>query len=92
MAENYDVRIKIVSLKGHCGAGHKVGDEWLVTSKTPEGICLSAFNSLIPYLRTLQFGGTFPWGNDPDSSLVACPDAANPVVFELRRMPKSGTI
>lgn len=88
MAETYDVVAKVVSQKGTCGAEHKVGDEWVVGSKTPEGICLSAFNALFPSLRVMRFGGTFPWNTDPDVTTVACPDAANPVVFELRRIRK----
>jgi len=88
LAETYDVVAKVVSQKGTCGAEHKVGDEWVVGSKTPEGICLSAFNALFPSLRVMRFGGTFPWNTDPDVTTVACPDAANPVVFELRRIRK----
>lgn len=86
MAEMYEVVAKVISQKGTCGAGHKVGDEWVITGKTPEGICLSAFNSLFPSCQVLKFGGTFPWGTDPDATTAACPDAANPVVFELRRV------
>jgi len=37
MAESYKVRIKVISQKGSCEAGHKVGDEWLVGEKTPGG-------------------------------------------------------
>ena len=88
MAERYDVVARVVSQKGTCGAEHKVGDEWVIDSKTPEGICLSAFNALFPNARVLMFGGSFPWETDPDISTVACPDAANPVVFELRRLRK----
>ena len=86
MAGVYDVRVTVVSQKGHCGAEHKVGDQWTVSGKTPDGICLAAFNALYPNLRALRFGGTFPWGADPDTSLVACPDGENPVVFELQRL------
>ncbi len=88
MAETYDVVAKVVSQKGTCGAEHKVGNQWIIGSKTPEGICLSAFNALFPNLRVLKFGGSFPWSTDPDVSTVACPDAHNPVVFELRRLRK----
>jgi uncharacterized repeat protein (TIGR04076 family) len=88
MAERCDVVARIVSQEGTCGAGHRVGDEWLLGSKTPDGICLSAFSSLSPSARVLMFGGSFPWSSDPDVSTVACPDAANPVVFELRRIKK----
>ncbi|MFH1382623.1 MAG: TIGR04076 family protein [Chloroflexota bacterium] len=85
--KRYDIAVKVISQKGSCDAGHKVGDEWLISSKTPEGICLSAFNALLPNTRVLMFGGAFPWYREPISK-VACPDAANPVVFELRRVEK----
>jgi uncharacterized repeat protein (TIGR04076 family) len=86
MADRYDINIKVVSQKGTCDAGHKVGDEVIVSSTTPGGMCLSAFNACFAAMRTLMFGGSFPWSKDPDTATVACPDAANPVVFELRRV------
>ncbi len=88
MAGSYDVLVRVISQKGTCAAKHKVGDEWVIGSKTPEGICISAFNALLPGSRVLRFGGSFPWGNDPDVTTATCPDGANPVVFELRRLPK----
>ncbi len=90
MAERHDIKVKVISQKGTCGAGHKVGDEYLFAGKTPAGMCLSAFATLYPSIRALQFGGSFPWSADPDVSEAACPDADNPVVFELRRVkPKA---
>ncbi len=86
MSEPQKVRIKVISQKGTCAAEHKVGDQWIITTKTPDGICLSAFHTLLPNLRVLRFGGSFPWETDPDVTTLACPDAANPVVFELRRL------
>ena len=88
MAEVYDVVVKVISQKGTCALEHKVGDEWVIGHKTPEGICLSAFNALYPAAWVLMFGGAFPWETDPDVCTVACPDAQNPVVFELRRLRK----
>ncbi len=88
MADMYNVVARVISQKGTCGIGHKVGDEWLISGRTPEGICLSAFNALLPAARTLMFGGSFPWSEDPDVATAACPDAANPVVIELRRVPR----
>ena len=38
MAEIQKVRIKVVSQKGTCEVGHKVGDEWVIDGKTPEGL------------------------------------------------------
>ena len=88
MAERYEVRIRVVSQKGTCGHEHKVGEEWVIKNKTPQGICLSAFDALYPSARVLMFGGAFPWETHPDITTVACPDAENPVVFELRRLRK----
>jgi len=86
MAESNKVSIKVISQKGTCEAGHKVGDQWLVGEKTPEGLCIFAFSSLLPCIMPLMYGGSFPWEKDPDMTTVACPDADNPVVFEIRRV------
>ena len=88
MPEVNKVVVKVISQKGTCHAEHKVGDEWVIRGKTPEGICLSAFAALYPSVRALMFGGSFPWETDPDITSAACPDAENPVVFELRRLRK----
>ncbi len=88
MAEPYKVKITVASAQGTCAIGHKVGDSWIVEDKTPEGICLSAFNSMSPAFWVMRFGGEFPWYEDKEFAPVACPDAKNPVVFELRRLPK----
>ena len=88
MAERYDVAVKVISQKGICAAEHKVGDEWVIGNKPPEGMCLSALYAMYPASRVLMFGGAFPWDPDPDVTHIACPDAETPVVFELRRLRK----
>ena len=80
------IRATVVSLKGHCNNGHAVGQSWDIESLTPAGICISAFTCIIPAMRVLRFGGEFPWAKDKGTAQVACPDAENPVVFELRRI------
>ena len=85
MAESL-VRVKVISQKGSCEAGHKVGDEWLVGEKAPEGMCIFALASLFPFMPPLMFGGAFPWEKDPDKTTVACPDGENPVIFEISRL------
>jgi uncharacterized repeat protein (TIGR04076 family) len=82
-----DVIARVISQKGTCATGHKVGDEFVVGEKTPSGICSWAFYMLFPFAEVLQFGGSFPWEEDPDKTTVVCPDHGNPVVFELRRVP-----
>ena len=86
MAESYRILVKVASIMGHCNSGHQVGDEWIIDDKTPEGICLSAFDSVLSCIQVLRCGGSFPWEMNPDYATIACPDAENQVVFELRRL------
>lgn len=77
---------KIISQKGKCSVGHKVGDEFVIDKTTPQGICYWAFHALFPTEQILHFGGAYPWEKDPKKAHVACPDPDNPVIFELRRV------
>ena len=92
MAEMYEVVAKVVSQKGTCPVGHKVGDEWIIEMPnpmgpvTPGGMCIDAYNALAASVKTLTWGGVNPWEDDPERTMVACPDADNPIVFELRRL------
>jgi uncharacterized repeat protein (TIGR04076 family) len=86
MPEISKVVAKVISQKGSCDVGHKVGDEWVLGPKTPEGICIAAYHSMYANAFLLLTGASMPWGADPDVATMACPDAKNPVVFELRRI------
>jgi len=86
MEKFYPIKIKVLSQKGTCVSGHKVGDEFTCNGVTPGGLCAFAFDSMFSFLSTLMFGGEFFWSDDKDAVEVACPDAENPVVFELRRV------
>lgn len=86
MAEIYNVLAKVISQEGTCAAGHKAGDEFIISRETPAGLCCSAFHALFPAARVLRFGGVLPWSEDPEAAEVACPDGKNPVIFQLRRI------
>lgn len=88
MAEVYDVELEVVKAAGNCDRKHRPGDKFLVTGYTPAGVCLAAFNALLPAIRTLSLGGVHPWEADPDVAHVTCPDGANPVTFRLSRVRK----
>lgn len=88
MAEIHEVHIKVISQEGFCAQGHKVGDEWTIKGKTPEGICVAAYNALYPEAMLLMCGGLLPWERIPGGTTIACPDPDNPVVFEVRRLQK----
>lgn len=44
-----DVMARVISQKGTCVAGHKVGDEFAVGQLTPSGMCPWAFYTLFPF-------------------------------------------
>ena len=79
------ITARVISQKGTCAAGHRVGDEFVMGQKTPCDMCSWAFHALFPFAQVLEFGGSFPWEQAPNKAVAACPDADNPVVFELRR-------
>jgi uncharacterized repeat protein (TIGR04076 family) len=87
----FDILVRVISQKGICAAGHKVGDEVLFDGMSVQGrICMSALYSMLPKVFAMRYGAHFPWLEDPDVATHACPDAENPVVFEIRRLRPTG--
>ncbi len=85
MSRRHDVRITLVSQLARCPNGHQVGDRWLVGRKTPAGMCLGAFSSLLPYIAALRFGGDFPWEEEGQGTFC-CPDPKVVNTFRLERV------
>lgn len=87
----FNILVKVISQRGTCAAGHKVGDQILFDGMTVQGrICMSALYSMLPKVFAMRYGAHFPWLEDPDVATHACPDAQNPVVFEIRRLRPEG--
>jgi len=83
----YTIVAKVITQEGHCAAGHRVGDEVTFDGLTINGkVCIHSLCSFLPKMFAMRYGATFPWLEDPDVSTHACPDAKNPVVFEIRRI------
>ncbi len=80
------IKITIESVAGRCPLGNKPGKEFLIDKTSPEGLCLSAFNSMNPAIQVLRFGGSFPWEKNPDIAYICCPDHINQTVFKLERI------
>lgn len=86
-ASRLQITIKEILGTGKCSQGFKVGDTWLIEDGlTPANFCMSAFGSIYGTIRTMRYGGEFPWG-DPDVTSVGCPDFHNTVVYEIKRLP-----
>ncbi|MBZ5535821.1 MAG: TIGR04076 family protein [Acidobacteriia bacterium] len=83
----HKVIVSIKSVDGKCPQEFKVGDTWTISEgKTPASFCASAFHTIYPTLVMMQTGGSLPWAEDKDLSVIACPDATNRAVYELKRI------
>jgi uncharacterized repeat protein (TIGR04076 family) len=83
----YKVELKVISQEGTCGFGHKVGDVIIFDERKIDGeICFHALYSVLPKVMAMRYGAEFPWAEDKDVATHACPDAYNPLVFEVRRI------
>jgi uncharacterized repeat protein (TIGR04076 family) len=84
----YKIVATVISRQGACQFGHEVGDTVVFDGETIQGrICLSALYSFLPKVFAMRYGAEFPWlKENKDAATHACPDAYNPVVFEIRRI------
>jgi uncharacterized repeat protein (TIGR04076 family) len=81
------IEAKVISVKGTCGNGHKVGDVVKFTQTGVEGkICIHALYSMLPAVFAMLYDVKFPWLDNPDKKTHPCTDAANPVVFEITKI------
>ncbi len=86
---SFNVEVIVKSQKGTCAFGHEVGDKIIFDGKSVRGnICYSALVVLLPKVYAMRYGAEFPWSENKDVIFNACPDAENPVVFEIRRIKK----
>lgn len=85
----YKIIVRVKEVKGRCAFGHQVGDEIVFDGETVQGrVCLSALYSFLPKVFAMAYGAHFPWLKDPNVATHACPDAYNPVVFEVVRLER----
>jgi uncharacterized repeat protein (TIGR04076 family) len=79
----------IKEVKGHCNAGHKVGEKIELSGHNTGGLCGFFYHDAFPYIIMLQFGGGFPvsWGG-PDVVELECMDRKNAVKMELKKIPR----
>ena len=81
----HQVTGEIISIKGSCGWGHKVGDKFEISCHDTAGLCGFFYHSLFPTLQMMQFGGATPWARDKNVAELECPDRQNSVKIRLTR-------
>lgn len=77
---------RIVETKGDCTIGMKPGDEFELSTHRCGDFCGLFYSNIAGWVKTLQFGGTFPMGSDPDVMVWDCPNPMNRVKVELKRI------
>ncbi len=78
--------VEVISIKGECGAGHKVGDKIIFENDQVKGkFCFSAMYSMIPKIFAMKYEANFPWLKNKNVATHACPDGQNPVIFQITR-------
>lgn len=85
MPKTYEKIVATVT-KGKCGV-YKKGDQIVFEGSTMKGnVCTFALTSLLPVVIAMRYGAEFPWIDDKNVYTdLACPDGANPVIFEIKR-------
>ena len=87
----FTIVAKVIRREGDCDAGHQVGDQVVFDGQTVQGkVCIHALYSFLPKVFAMRYGAEFPWLEDQAVATHACPDAQNPVVFEIRRVSDEG--
>jgi uncharacterized repeat protein (TIGR04076 family) len=76
---------KIIETKGNCTIGMQPGDEYELSTHKCGDFCGFFYHNILGWVKTLQFGGTFPAFEDPDVQIWECPNSKNRVKIELRR-------
>jgi uncharacterized repeat protein (TIGR04076 family) len=80
-------KILIKVVKGKCDSGyHKIGDTFEIDCDdplTPQGMCIDAFNSILPYIMVLTCDGEFSWEETKTKTRAHCPGKG--IVLEIEK-------
>ncbi len=74
------LKAEVISVEGHCSAGHRKGDILNVSCYDSGGLCGFFYHDIFPSISVMQFGGRYPWG---DELVLECPDRKNAVRIRL---------
>lgn len=96
----YLVEAKVLEIlgRGVCPYGHKPGDTFIFdgdsfevvkTSAPAGGFCIRAMSKIFPFGLMMPGPGMGRGEEDSRRSLDSCPQAMNPVIFQLKRIKKT---
>lgn len=82
-----DVSVKIIKTS-NCPY-FKKKQKVVLNQLTPNGLCISAYHTLIPYIHTLYNKGEFTWMKDRKKVIAQCPNPEVGVSFEVNHIEGS---
>ena len=85
-------KIMVRVVGGKCQGGyHKMGDTFEIDyddPMTPQGLCLYAFGSILPYIMILLGNGEFRWEGTKTKTTIQCPDPKG-ITLEIEKRETS---
>ena len=74
----------------------EVGQVYIANGwERPAGLCLSAWESMSPFVMTLAHGGAdlySGWMKDPHAAMISCNDGFRPVSFLIEAMDEDADV
>ena len=85
-----NIWISIKSVHGKCDFEFNQGQKFKFEDMVPDGICISAYHNMYPYIFTLENGGYFTFKmKDKNNIVVQCPSSVGRVAVEVMRDNRS---
>ena len=79
----------VIDIKGHCNAGHKIGDKFRVSCRYSDGLCGYFYHDIFPALSVIQHGGRYPWWDEGQTVFeYQCPDKKNVLTLKFEVLDK----
>ncbi len=85
----YKIKCEVMSISGDkekCigAAKMKKGEKFILEARTPEGMCVRAFNAIFPSAFAMRYSEKMPWEKAEGYVDVTCPDGD--IVVRLTRV------
>ena len=85
----HKIRCEVMSIAGDkekCigAAKMKKGEKFIFEARTPEGMCVRAFNAIFPSAFAMRYSDKMPWEKEGGYAHVTCPDGD--IVVRLTRV------
>lgn len=81
---NYQIKCEIVRILANTFQCSRVGQTFMLGSRTPDGMCARAYAAIYPVALAMRFSEEIAWERGLGYLEVTCPD--NDVVYRLTRV------